>query len=80
MRKHYEKMVQDADKRVLRALRLQNMEVGNPQYGGFMEEDGIYQAKSTIYKLSKILYHIPFPNRNFFLIFLIWWLASWSKK
>ena len=41
MRKHYEKMVQDADKRVLRALRLQNMEVGNPQYGGFMEEDGI---------------------------------------
>lgn len=54
MRKHYEKMVQDADKRVLRALRLQNMEVGNPQYGGFMEEDGIYQAKSTIYKLSNL--------------------------
>ncbi|MDE7324866.1 MAG: hypothetical protein K2N63_01070 [Lachnospiraceae bacterium] len=55
MRKHYEKMVQDADKRVLRALRLQNMEVGNPQYGGFMEEDGIYQAKSTIYKLSNLV-------------------------
>lgn len=54
MRKHYEKMVQDADKRVFRALRLQNMEVGNPQYGGFMEEDGIYQAKSTIYKLSNL--------------------------
>lgn len=54
MRKHYEKMVQDADKRVLRALRLQNMEVGNPQYGGFMEEDGIYRAKSTIYKLSNL--------------------------
>lgn len=54
MQKHYERMVKDADKRVLRALRLQNMEVGNPQYGGFMEEDGIYQAKSTIYKLSNL--------------------------
>lgn len=55
MKKHYDKMVQDADKRVLRALRLQNMEVGNPQYGGFVEEeDGIYQAKSTIYKLSNL--------------------------
>lgn len=54
MRAHYEKMVQDADKRVLRALRLQNMEMGNPQYGGFMEENGIYQAKSTIYKLSNL--------------------------
>ncbi len=55
MRKHYERMVQDADKRVLRALRLQNMGIGSPQYGGFMEEeDGIYQAKSTIYKLSNL--------------------------
>ncbi len=55
MKEHYKKMVEDTNKRVIRALHLQNMDRESPFCGAFIQEDGVYQAKSTIYKLSNLI-------------------------
>lgn len=51
MRKHYEKIVKDNDKRVKKALRIQVMDESSPYYGGCPEENDLMDAKYTIYRV-----------------------------
>jgi hypothetical protein len=55
MYEHYEQMVKDTDARVKKTLRIQNMHKGSAYYGAVPEDSGIYQAKSTIYKLTALI-------------------------
>ncbi len=54
MKAHYESMVRAAEVRVERALARQNLDQDSPFYGAFLEADGIYQAKSTIYAVASL--------------------------
>ena len=52
MRRHYEYMLRDAEKRAKKSLRLQVMEKENTQkYGGFVDAKGIVQPKFAIYRM-----------------------------
>ena len=51
MRKHYERIVRENDKRVKRALRIQVMDENSPYYGGCPEETDLMDAKYTIYRI-----------------------------
>ncbi len=52
MRKHYEIMLRDAEKRAKKNLRLQMMDKENTQkYGGFVDAKGIIQPKFSIYRM-----------------------------
>lgn len=51
MRKHYEKMIQDTEARVRRALCVQVKEQGDNR-GGFRDEKGIIQPKYAIYVIT----------------------------
>lgn len=53
MRKHYEKMIQDTEKRVSHALRVQVK--GGENHGGFLDEKGIVQPKYAIYKVTSAI-------------------------
>ncbi len=55
MRKHYDQMVKDTEKRAKKTLRIQNMNENDKYYGGIHQENGIYQAKSTIYKMTALI-------------------------
>ncbi len=48
-------MVKDTDKRVRKTIRIQNMDENSRFYGGVPEDNGIYQAKSTIYKMTALV-------------------------
>ena len=52
MKAHYERMLRDLEIRVERSARFQNRTVGSPYYGAFAQDNGIYQAKSTLYQVS----------------------------
>ena len=49
MREHYLHILRDTEKRARRAIRVQNLTQGSPWYGAFPQNDGVYQAKSSIY-------------------------------
>ncbi len=55
MRAHYTQMVKDTDKRVRKTIRIQNMDENSCFYGGVPEDNGIFQAKSTIYKITALV-------------------------
>lgn len=55
MRAHYEQMVKDTDGRIKKTFRLQNMDKSSRFFGGVPEDNGIYQAKSTIYKTTALI-------------------------
>lgn len=55
MRAHYEAMVRGIEHKVEKALRTQNMDKGSPFYGGFAQEDGVYQAKTTMYAVASMV-------------------------
>ncbi len=54
MEKHYWKMVRDTEDRVLRSLQIQVLEEDSPRYGGFYEDNGIVQAKFSIYRVASM--------------------------
>lgn len=52
MRKHYELMLADAQKRAKKSMRLQVMDQSNTQkYGGFVDSKRIVQPKFSIYRM-----------------------------
>ena len=50
MEKHYRKMVQDTEERVVKSLQIQVLDRESPRYGGFADPTGIVQAKFSIYR------------------------------
>ncbi len=55
MRAHYEAMVRGIEHKVEKALRTQNLDKGSPFCGGFAQEDGVYQAKTTMYAVASMV-------------------------
>ncbi len=55
METHYKKIVEDTDKRVQKALRIQIQELSNPDDGGFPDEYGVIQAKYAIYRVVPMI-------------------------
>ena len=45
MRAHYETMIRDNDRKVKKALRIQNRDDKSAFCGGFPDEDGLYHAR-----------------------------------
>lgn len=54
MRKHYEKMIQDTEKRVRHGLRVQ-VKDGGENHGGFQDAKGIVQPKYAIYTVTSAI-------------------------
>ncbi len=52
MEKHYRRMVQDTQDRVVKSLQIQILDRESPRYGGFAEASGIVQAKFAIYRTA----------------------------
>lgn len=55
MEEHYQKILQDTEKRVKKALRVQVLKESDPNYGGFYEPNGIVQAKYSIYRVAPMI-------------------------
>ena len=62
MRRHYRKMTADNDKKVRRALRLQNMDTQSRYYGGFPDGDTLFDVKYTIHLLASMT--AAYSNEN----------------
>lgn len=54
MEKHYRKMVQDTEERVVKSLQIQVLDRESPRYGGFADPTGIVQAKFSIYRVASM--------------------------
>ncbi len=54
MEKHYRKMVEDTQDRVIKSLQIQILDENSPRYGGFQEDSGIVQAKFSIYRVASM--------------------------
>ena len=54
MERHYQKMIQDTQDRVVKSLQIQVLDKNSPRYGGFLEESGIVQAKFSIYRVASM--------------------------
>ncbi len=55
MKKHYERVVEDTNKRVKRALRIQVQEIGSQFYGGFRDDNRLVEAKYAIYQVVTMI-------------------------
>ena len=55
MEKHYQIILRDTQERVYDSFSVQILEKGNPCYGAFTDEQGIVQAKYTIYRLASMI-------------------------
>ncbi len=51
MRRHYELVLKDAEKRAKKSLRFQVKDKTSPKYGGFPDEKNIIQPKFAIYRV-----------------------------
>ena len=51
MRKYYEILLKDAEKRARKSLRFQVTDKNSPKYGGFMDGKNIVQPKFSIYRV-----------------------------
>lgn len=54
MRAHYQRLVQDTEKRVQHALHTQNLQPGSPYYGAFVMPDGVYMQKHALYQIASL--------------------------
>lgn len=54
MEKHYQKMIQDTQDRVVKSLQIQVLDRESPRYGGFADPTGIVQAKFSIYRVASM--------------------------
>lgn len=55
MKEHYLHILRDTQKRARRAIRVQNLDQSSPWYGAFPQNDGVYQAKSSIYCTESLI-------------------------
>lgn len=55
MKAHYNQMVRDTEKSAERSLKIQNRDESSPFYGAFPQPDGVYEAKSTIYRVAPMV-------------------------
>ena len=55
MQAHFLTILRDTETRVNRALRAQNLNPQSPYHGAFIQHDGMYQAKSTIYQAASMI-------------------------
>ena len=54
MRMHYDRVVQDTEKRVEHALKTQNLQQGSPYYGAFVMPNGVYMQKHALYQIASL--------------------------
>ena len=54
MEKHYWKIIQDTQDRVVKSLEIQVLDENSPRYGGFEDPTGIVQAKFAIYRVASM--------------------------
>lgn len=54
MKAHYEAMVRGIEEKTEKTLRIQNVDKSSRFYGAFVEENGMYQAKSSMYAVASI--------------------------
>ena len=54
MRAHYERLLRDTEKRVVSALRTQNLDTQSPYYGAFVKSDGVYMQKHALYQIASL--------------------------
>ncbi|MBR4971747.1 MAG: hypothetical protein IKY59_02110 [Oscillospiraceae bacterium] len=54
MRAHYERLLRDTEKRVVSALRTQNLDTQSPYYGAFVKNDGVYMQKHALYQIASL--------------------------
>lgn len=52
MEKYYQRMLKDANERVVRALQRQILDENSSRYGGFADGNGMVQAKNSIYEVA----------------------------
>lgn len=52
MERHYQKIIQDTQDRVVKSLQIQILDKDSPRYGGFADPTGIVQAKFAIYRVA----------------------------
>ena len=55
MEKHYQKIIQDTQDRVVKSLQIQILDKDSPLYGGFADPTGIVQAKFAIYRVASMI-------------------------
>ena len=55
MREHYSIILRDTERHVERSLKIQNLDRESPYYGAFAQTDGVYQAKSSIYRVAGMI-------------------------
>ena len=55
MEKHYQIILKDTQERVYDSFPVQILKKDSPYYGAFADEQGIVQAKYTIYRLSSMI-------------------------
>ena len=66
MEKYYQKMVKDTNERVVKAMQRQILDKNNCRYGGFVGEDGIVQAKNSIYAVANMIAAYCNPDTNYY--------------
>lgn len=66
MEEHFRKIVEDTDRRVQRAFRVQIEDPENPDFGGFFDEQNIIQVKYTIYKITPMIAAYVCPESKFY--------------
>ena len=54
MRMHYDRVIQDTEKRVAHALKTQNLQQGSPYYGAFVMPNGVYMQKHALYQIASL--------------------------
>lgn len=66
MRKHYARVVRDTQRRVVRALRAQNMDKNSPYYGAYVMPNGVYMQKHTLYQLASLAAAYCCPDTKYY--------------
>lgn len=66
MEKHYQKMIEDTQNRVIRSMYLQQMDKNKEGYGGFVEPTGIIQAKFSIYRVASMIAVYSNPDCSYY--------------
>lgn len=55
MEKHYRKIVQDTDERVVFSLGIQELDENDSHYGGFYDKNYLVEAKFAIYRIASMI-------------------------
>ena len=54
MRGHYNRIVEDTQRRVRHALRTQNLDQSSPYYGAYVMPNGVYMQKHALYQIASL--------------------------